>query len=790
MQYQKRTLALSLALLAGICAGASGMQSQPDAPTAVRVAAQTLDLQAGDLEVMQRAASTPIDFVAIPGDREFRGELIVHAKQGKVPTAEARVAPLTLRTSSFVPERVIQVPDGMSEGQLAAMLMATGDYEFVEPNWTLFPAVQPNDSQYGSSWQHTRLDSEAAWDIETGDSNIIVAICDSGVDTDHADLQDALIPGFNAASNRAQAAGGDVEDINGHGTFVAGCAAAQGNNNTGVTGVGWDFSIMPIRVTNNTDGTASAFSILDGARWAAENGAHIVNASFSGGTSASNQSVGRYLKELGALLFWASGNDGAYIEPNRPDYVIVGSTTSSDNRSGFSNYGPAVDVTAPGSSVRSTRRFGSYGNGSGTSYASPIAAGVGAMIYSVNPDFSADDVQDILYKSVDDLGASGRDDFYGRGRVNTHNAVLMAQSYERPTTLPLGFSFEDSSWQSIFSVSAGDVETSSPADAPEGVSVLRLDHDDTIVSERLAGRSLYDDAMFSFALRSEGLETGDSLLVQYLEDPEVAGEDSWATISQIDSRGLSSSSFVRFNQELPDGMQWHGVQLRFVADGSDSSDVWYIDDLSIDLIPESTAPLDQQFESNTIDPVAWHTVTNTEAVYDNDTFAVRLTDNATLRSHEIPLLQFGFVQPYLYFDAWVDGSVSPDDTLVVEVTTIGGDWETLTTLTASELSDSPEFINLDMPIYTWAIDDMEVRFTTDTTGGFYLDNIYLGVEAPSSACSVADIAEPFGELNFFDVSAFLSAFSANEPAADLNGDGQYNFFDVSDYLTQFNAGCP
>ncbi|MFG0247079.1 MAG: S8 family serine peptidase [Phycisphaerales bacterium JB052] len=790
MQYQKRTLALSLALLAGICAGASGMQSQPDAPAAVRVAVQTLELQPGDLEVMQRAASTPIDFVAIPGNREFRGELIVHAKQGKVPTAEARVAPLTLRTSSFVPERVIKVPDGMSEGQLAAMLMATGDYEFVEPNWTLYPAVQPNDSQYGSSWQHTRLDSEDAWDIETGGSNIIVAICDSGVDTDHADLQDALIPGFNAASNRSQASGGDVEDINGHGTFVAGCAAAQGNNNTGVTGVGWDFSIMPIRVTNNTDGTASAFAILDGARWAAENGAHIVNASFSGGTSASNQSVGRYLKELGALLFWSSGNDGAYIEPNRPDYVIVGSTTSSDNRSGFSNYGPAVDVTAPGSSVRSTRRFGSYGNGSGTSYASPIAAGVGAMIYSVNPDFSADDVQDILYKSVDDLGASGRDDLYGRGRVNTYSAVLLAQSYERPTLLPLNFDFEDAAWQSLFSVSAGDVETSSPADAPEGVSVLRLDHGDTIVSGPLAGRSLYDDAMFSFALRSEGLEDGDTLLVQYLEDPEVAGEDSWATISQIDARGLSSSSFVRFNQELPEGMQWHGVQMRFVANGSDSSDVWYIDDLSIDLIPDSTVPLDQQFESNTIDPVAWRTVTNAEPVYDNDTFAVRLTDNATLRSHDIPLLQFGFVQPYLHFDAWVDASASPDDTLVVEVTTVGGDWETLATLTASELSDSPEFINLDMPVYTWALDDMEVRFTTDTTGGFLLDNIYLGVEAPSSACSAADIAEPFGELNFFDVSAFLSAFSANEPAADLNGDGQYNFFDVSDYLTQFNAGCP
>ena len=793
MQYQKRTFALSLTLLAGICTGASGTQPQQDtsSPTAaVQAASQSLDLRPGDLELMQRAINNPLEFIAIPGEREFRGELIVHAKEGKVADAEARVAPLTLRTSTFVPERVIKVPDGMSEGQLAAMLMATGDYEFVEPNWTLFPAVTPNDPQFGSSWQHTRLQSTDAWDIETGGSNIIVAVCDSGVDLDHPDLQDALIPGFNSETGRAQAIGGEVDDVNGHGTFVAGCAAAQGNNATGVTGVGWDFSIMPIRVTNRSDGNASAFAILDGARWAAENGAHVVNASFSGGTSASNQSTGRYLKEHGALLFWAAGNDGSFITPNRPDYVLVGATTSSDNRANFSNFGPAVDVTAPGASVRSTRRFGTYGNGSGTSYASPIAAGVGAMIYAMNPDFIADDVQDILYHSVDDLGAPGRDDSFGRGRVNTHNAVLLAQTYQRPTLLPISSTFEDSSWQSLFAASVGDVETSAPADAPEGVSVLRLDHNDTLVSERLAGRTLYDDAMISFALRSNGLEAGESLLVQYLENPDDAGDDSWATLNEIDSRGLSSSEFVRFNQELPAEMQWHGMRLRFVANGSDASDAWLIDDLSLDLIPASDAPLDQRFESNTIDPVAWFTVTNTEAVYDSGTFAARLSDNATLRSNDIPLLQFGFVQPYLYFNAWVDGSVSPDDTLSVEVVTVGGDWETLATISASELSTSPGFINLDMPIYTWGVDNMEVRFTTSTSGAFYLDDVYLGVEAPSSACSDADLAEPFGELNFFDVSAFLSAFSANEPAADLNGDGQYNFFDVSGYLTLFNAGCP
>ena len=788
MQRKTRTIALSLILLAGSGAGIAHAQHQ-SGPTPAQAAAQSLNLQPGDAEIIAHAIKNPIVFTEIKGSREFRGELIVSPKPTKRASGEARVANLTLRESQFVADRVIKVPEGMSEGELASILMATGDYEFAEPNWTLFPAIAPNDSQYGSSWQHTRIQSESAWNIETGGSNIIVAICDSGVDLDHPDLQDALVSGYNAASNQTQAAGGDVDDINGHGTFVAGCAAAQGNNNRGVVGVGWDFTIMPIRVSNNTDGTASAFAIQEGARWASDNGAHIVNASFSGGTAGANQGVGRYLKERGSLLFWSSGNDDSFVEPNRPDYVLVGSTTSSDNRSGFSNFGPAVDVTAPGSSVRSTRRFGSYGNGSGTSYASPIAAGVGAMIFSVDPTLSAHDVQDILYKSVDDLGAPGRDDSFGRGRVNTFNAVQLAQTYVRPTELPVSSGFEDASWAGLFVSSTGSPTLESMPEAPEGSSVIRLNDNDALTTGILAGRTLYDTSVISFDMRADNLEPGDALLVQYLENPDFAPANSWATIVQIDERGIVNDDFLRYEIELPLDLQWHGVQVRFVAQGS-GDDAWLLDDFAIELAQLGAAPLDDSFDTGVLSPVNWFTTTNTEVVFTNDTYAAALTNNAFFRSQEIPLMQFGFTPAYLRFDAWKDTEIASDDSITVEVFLINNTWTTVATITGSDLSTTPELMQFDLPVGAWALDNAQVRFTVDAQGTFYLDDVYLGTEQLSTGCSVADFAAPFGELNFFDVSAFLSAYNAQDSSADINGDGVFNFFDVSEFLTQFSAGCP
>ncbi len=300
--------------------------------------------------------------------------------------------------------------------------------------------------------------------------------------------------------------------------------------------------------------------------------------------------------------------------------MIVGSTTSSDFRSGFSNFGPAVDVTAPGSSVRSTRRGGSYGNSSGTSYASPIAAGVGAMIYSVNPEFSGDDVQEILYTSVDDLGAAGRDDSYGRGRVNTHNAILVAQSYERPTEAPFNESFESNDWQDLLVATSGSVQITSPVDAPNGTSVIELNNTDTIETVRLAGRSLgYDDSILSFMLKSSSIEAGESLTIQYLENPEVAA-NTWTTVATITGQGLTSDEFVAYDFELPNDYEWHGVKIRFVANGSDSSDTWMIDSLAIDVLPASSAPLNDHFETGAYSSARWSDVDDATIGFEDDNF--------------------------------------------------------------------------------------------------------------------------------------------------------------------------
>ena len=789
--------ALSASLIifaAGAASAAEAPEKQPAAKSttvslqASTIAANSLALQPGDQAIIDRTHISPIEFVEQANSRTFTGQLIVAAKSSRIQSAKDRVAPLTLRTSRFVEEYVVDVPAGMSEGELAAILLATGDYEYVEPNWTLYPTVTPNDSQFGSSWQHTRLQSTAAWDLHTGNSNVIVAVCDSGVDLNHPDLAASLVPGFNAVSGRSQTNNGEVNDINGHGTFVAGCAAARGNNNTGVVGVGWNFSIMPIRVTNNTNGTASMFALHDGARWAAENGAQIVNVSFSGGTSASNQSVGSYVKSLGSLLFWSSGNDDSFVTPSRPDYVLVGSTTSGDNRSWFSNFGPAVDLVAPGSSVRSTSNGGGYRNSSGTSFAAPIAAGVGAMIYSVNPSFSAHDVQRILYNSVDDLGAPGKDDSFGRGRVNTLKAIQLAQTYTPPTIAPLNESFETAAWQNTFMVTSGSVETDSPVDTPDGSSVLVLDGNDAIETDPLAGRALADPFVLSFSLRASGIEAGESLDIQYLQDPEVAS-NSWVTIESITPDGLVSDEFVSYSYQLPAGFEWHGVKLRIAADGSDSSDRWMIDSFSLGELAPSTAPLEEHFESATASIRKWETNDNTQVSLNNNNYALEMLDAAVLTSRDIPLDTFGFVPSYIYFDASTNAQVLDTDTLNVEVFNIGGSWTQIDTILGSELSNAAQVIEYDVPITSIALPDMRLRLTASTAGAFIIDNVYVGVEPYVAGCNAADINGD-GVLNFFDISAFLIAFSAGEPAADLNNDWQFNFFDISAYLTEFGAGCP
>lgn len=403
----------------------------------------------------RRADARPLDrFVAVPGQQEFSGRVLVlprtedevlaaldprdadrAAARAVVEQTEARLAALRAEPIGVADLRAVAVPAGETDAEFAARLDGLAGLAFAHPDWIVYPLGNVNDPFLNFQWQHDVIGSRTAWDTTTGVPGVVVAVCDTGIDLDHPDLVNQIVPGYNSVTQLTEAQGGLVDDINGHGTFIAGLVAAEGDNGVGVAGIGYDLRVMPIRVSNRTDGSASLSALVGGARWAVDNGARIANVSYSGVTNAAVQVAGADIKQAGGLLFWAAGNDGASLGTvDHPDVVVVGSTTSSDNRSGFSNFGPAVDVTAPGSSVYSTRVGGFYGSGSGTSYANPVAAAVAALAWSVDPFAAPQTIEDALYNSAADLGDPGEDDFFGAGRVDAAAVV----SFISPPTAPPG----------------------------------------------------------------------------------------------------------------------------------------------------------------------------------------------------------------------------------------------------------------------------------------------------------------------------------------------------------------
>ncbi len=388
------------------------------------------------LLVVGASAAFSADFREIPGELEFSGELIVrpaYAQWGTAPGEASRLAavspllPHLIRHYEETGEYVVRVPAGMNENQFSRQLMATGMYQYAEPNWTVYPLFTPNDPQFGSQWHHATMQSTAAWDITFGSQAVTIAVTDTGVLLTHPDLAAVLVPGFNSVSDLPQASGGQVGDVNGHGTHVAGCAAAIGNNATGVVGAAGNVRIMPIRVSDSSGGGASITNILEGARWAAQNGARVVSSSYSGVTSSAIETSGAVIKSFGALYLYAAGNNSADLSSfDYPNVIVVGASDVGDTRASFSAFGLGVDVFAPGVNILSTTRDGAYGNASGTSMATPVANGVLALIWSANPSLSADQAEKVLFHSCQDLGTLGEDVPWGWGRVNSYRAAQMA----------------------------------------------------------------------------------------------------------------------------------------------------------------------------------------------------------------------------------------------------------------------------------------------------------------------------------------------------------------------------
>ncbi|MCL6473261.1 MAG: S8 family serine peptidase [Firmicutes bacterium] len=312
----------------------------------------------------------------------------------------------------------IRIPKGISTKEAIARYKKMPEVEYVEENRHRSLLEVPNDTSYASQWALPKISAPQAWDVTTG-SSIIVAVVDTGVDYNHEDLAGKVIGGYDFFNDDT-----DPMDDVGHGTHVAGIIAAATNNGRGIAGVSWGAKILAVKVMDAYGG--DDFTIAQGIRYAADNGAKIINLSLGGyGYSQTLADAISYAQGMGCLVVAAAGNDSTndVLYPAGNQNVIgVSATNSSDASASFTNFGAYVDLAAPGENILSTI-VGGYGYKSGTSMATPHVAGLAALVMSRYPGVSGLKLARILEETADDLGSSGRDDSFGYGRINAERAV-------------------------------------------------------------------------------------------------------------------------------------------------------------------------------------------------------------------------------------------------------------------------------------------------------------------------------------------------------------------------------
>ena len=318
--------------------------------------------------------------------------------------------------------RVLKVPPSALAKVLDA-LSHNPKVEFAEPDAIFEPDFTPNDPYFSSQWHLAKIAAPAAWDTILGSASVIVAILDTGVDGTHPDLSAKLVPGWNTYDNNS-----NTGDVYGHGTEVAGTAAASGNNAVGVASVALNCSIMPVRISD-TSGMGYASTIASGLTWAADHGARVANISYDVTGVSTVSSAAQYFDSKGGVVTVSAGNYSTVLTiPDDPNVLTVSAIDSSYALASWSNTGSPIDLAAPGVGIYTTTAGGGYGAVSGTSFSAPIVAGVAALVISANPSLSGSQVQQVLKQSADDLGAVGWDPSYGWGRVNAQRAVNLAVS--------------------------------------------------------------------------------------------------------------------------------------------------------------------------------------------------------------------------------------------------------------------------------------------------------------------------------------------------------------------------
>ncbi len=403
---------------------------------------------------------------------------------------------------------IISVPAN-AEFAVVKALSNNKNISFAEVNAYLEPtATTLNDPSLSLAWQIPKIGTPSAWDYASGEG-VLVADCDTGVDSDHPDLVanlDASL-GWNTASNNNV-----WEDINGHGTSTTGVMAAVGNNSTGAAGIAYKTRVIPVRVSNDSKGGASISALASCVTYAADKGARGANLSYSGvcGSSTIFSAASYMRNKTGGVVVAAAANSGSEIAyANNANITCVSATDSSDRLASFSSYGNYVDVAAPGVSTYLTRMGGGYGYASGTSFSSPITMGVYALMMQANPALTPSQLDEILFSTAVDLGTSGWDKYFGHGRIDAAAAVLAAAS----------ISSSDSTKPSV--------NITSPAAGSKVSGVVPVDVSATdnvgvsVVTLEVNGQKYTDDtAPYQFSIDTSSLADGALTLAASAEDEQ------------------------------------------------------------------------------------------------------------------------------------------------------------------------------------------------------------------------------------------------------------------------------
>jgi PKD repeat protein/subtilisin family serine protease len=301
--------------------------------------------------------------------------------------------------------------------------------------------LTPTDPLYPLQWSLDKIAAPLAWDVTTGSATVVIAIIDTGIDLGHPDLANRLWTnpgeapgngidddqngriddshGWNFADNN-----NTLTDSDGHGTMLAGLAAAQTNNGIGIAGMCWNCRVMPVKVTQ-TNNLATPSKIAQGIRYAASKGAEVIL--IGQGTGIDSPILEQAINEIAEnILVIAPAGDGnsnlKYFPAAYSKVLSVAGTNETDDPAGFTNYGDWVDLAAPATNLHTTQLGGGFAPGSGTSMAAAIVAGLGGLARSQNPGWTANLLSEQLIHTTDAIAST----HIGSGRINAQLAVITA----------------------------------------------------------------------------------------------------------------------------------------------------------------------------------------------------------------------------------------------------------------------------------------------------------------------------------------------------------------------------